>query len=461
MNDDINSAGAGQDMPEQEAPKQAAPERPAPQYVQQQYTQPQAAGYRWDYGEVSSHTRPVMTNKKKNRGLIIFVAIFCSIALIAGGVMTAAGVYRLVTGELLFGSPSSSGAQAPESSRSEQSGQPSGASSGDGTMPDIVIEDKPKQDNDAKVGDQLTPREIYKLCSPYVVGVLSYYDMTYTSMAQGSGIIMSSDGYIITNAHVVVSAISYQVVMPDGEYHDAQLVGYDNQTDIAVLKIDGDRFPHAVFGDSDQLEVGELVVAIGNPDGLNLATTQTVGYISALDRLIETESTYTMECIQSDAAINPGSSGGPLINEYGMVVGINSAKLADVDFEGIGFSIPINTALPIVEDLITNGKVTGRAMIGFTTNQAIDAGVASYYGIPTGLVIAGFSDGSDLPAKGVRVGDIVTHINGQAIASLGDCSTELKKYRPGDSVTLSIYRINNSATYSGQSFEVEITLIGS
>lgn len=423
---------------------------------------PVRAPYQWDYRRVNNASA-ARAPKKRNRGLTVFLVLLGSLVVAVALFFSASGIYRAVTGSPLIGGSSSSA--LPQAPSSSDSGSLPGASSApqtSGSMPEIEIEPKPQEPSDVQIGSAMTPKDVYRLCSPSVVGVISYYDLTYTSEAQGSGIVLSEDGYIITNAHVVQGAKSYQVVLSSGEYYSADLVGYDAQTDIAVLRANGaSGLTPATFGDSDQLVVGEMVVAIGNPDGLNLATSQTVGYVSALNRPITTESSYTMECIQSDAAINPGSSGGPLINEYGQVIGINSAKLADVDYEGIGFSIPINTALPIVEQLIGYGKVTGRAMLGITTKQSIDSATASYYQIPTGIVIDSFSDGSDLPDKGVRSGDIITQVGGVDVASVGDCSNVLQNYRPGESIEITLYRITNNVTYTGETFTVTVRLIGS
>ena len=186
------------------------------------------------------------------------------------------------------------------------------------------------------------------------------------------------------------------------------------------------------------------MVAIGNPGGLALASTQTVGYISAVQRTITTELGYTMVCIQADAAINPGNSGGPLINTYGQVVGITSSKLVEEGYEGIGFSIPINTALPILDDLMQHGRVTGRAQLGITVVE-VGSNEANYY--------------SDVGRQGAEVGDIITSIDGWAITSRADCSDILAQHKPGDTVEISLYRA--SRTGRGQTFTITVTLLGS
>ena len=180
---------------------------------------------------------------------------------------------------------------------------------------------------------------------------------------EGSGIIFSEDGYIVTNAHVVDGATSLKAILSDGTTYEAELVGSDTLTDLAVLKIDATGLQAAEFGSSEDLRVADQVMAIGNPGGYQLNSSVTIGYVSALNRAISNSSTgYTMEYIQTDAAINPGNSGGALVNQYGQVVGINSAKISATGYEGLGFAIPAETAQPVISDLIEYGYVKDRAM---------------------------------------------------------------------------------------------------
>lgn len=194
----------------------------------------------------------------------------------------------------------------------------------------------------------LSTVEIAQKTLPSVAGIVTYQENETEPLNQGSGLIFSQDGYIITNAHVVSGADGINVVLYNGEQYEGFVVGVDNRTDIAVLKIQAQNLYSAVFGDSEQLQVGEDVVAVGNPGGLELAGSVTRGIVSAVNRPVRTSfsSGYTVQCIQTDAAINPGNSGGPLVDSYGRVMGINSSKIATVDYEGIGFSIPSNTVLP-------------------------------------------------------------------------------------------------------------------
>lgn len=223
----------------------------------------------------------------------------------------------------------------------------------------------------------LSVPNIVKKVTPSVVGISSEFQ---GGSGTGTGIIMSADGYIITNAHVVSESMQgsttrsskVTVVLSDGTEYTATIIGCDSSTDLAVIKIEEDNLIPAEFGDSNDLEVGELAIAIGNPLGLELSSTVTGGMISALNRNITIED-KEMTLIQTDAAINPGNSGGPLVNSYGQVVGINSAKISSGDVEGLGFAIPIDSAIPIVNDLIKNGYVPGRPLIGITGSTMTSA----------------------------------------------------------------------------------------
>ena len=259
---------------------------------------------------------------------------------------------------------------------------------------------------------RLSATEIYKKVSPSVVGVVQYqYSYSLEAAGYGSGIIISDDGYIVTNAHVIEGAEAVKVVLYNEEEYEAEVIGSDIQTDIAVLKIDAENLVEVELGDSSQLEIGETVYALGNPGGLSLQSSFTDGMISGLDRVINVESSYYMSVIQTSAAINPGNSGGALINEYGQVVGITSAKIISTDYEGIGFAIPTETAKPLIEDIIKNGYVSGRAMIGINV-ITIDSVTARYYDVPEGVQIIEINPDGSLYGTEVKDGDIITHFDG-------------------------------------------------
>ena len=396
--------------------------------------------YHWDYEDYQGNygQSPARGKKNSNRGLRVFLVMMGAVVLLVGA---------LCIGAAVWGSR-----PAPQPDQDPSIGNELEH------LPEIDQQNKPDDSVPEQTEDGLlTPAGIYKKCAPSVVGIVSYSSST---TAQGSGIILSENGYIITNAHVVSDGEQYEVVLQNGDSYDATLIGADNQSDLALLKMQKppEGLVAATFGNSDELEVGEMVVAIGNPGGLALASTQTVGYISAVKRTITTELGYTMVCIQADAAINPGNSGGPLINTYGQVVGITSSKLVEEGYEGIGFSIPINTALPILDDLMQHGRVTGRAQLGITVVE-VSSSEASYYGIPMGLQIRSINEDSDVGRQGAEVGDIITSIDGWAITSRTDCSDILAQHQPGDTVEISLYRA--SRTGRGQTFTITVTLLGS
>ncbi|MEG1875785.1 MAG: trypsin-like peptidase domain-containing protein, partial [Angelakisella sp.] len=351
-----------------------------------QYYSGQQQPYQWSYEQM--HRQVEEAPKKRHKGLKVFGVIAAAIMLTAVSSFAIYGVYVAATGNTL----------EHILPQTETPAAPSGSSA----LPEVVINNLPVDPTETG----LTNVDIYKKVSPSVVGIISYVGTDYfgeTMQEQGSGIIMSEDGYIITNEHVVINAQSLEVVLADGTTYQAQSIGGDTHTDLAVLKIEATGLPAAEFGNSDQLQIGERVVAIGNPGGMQFASSLTVGYVSALNRsLTSGEVGYSLECIQTDAAINPGNSGGALINSSGQVIGINSAKISATGFEGMGFSIPINDAMPIIKDILQNGKVTGRAMLGITAGE-ISATTAMQNRLPMGLQIREFAEGSDLPNKGAKI----------------------------------------------------------
>lgn len=264
---------------------------------------------------------------------------------------------------------------------------------------------------------------------------------------EGSGIVFSEDGYIVTNAHVVDGATSLKVILSDGTTYEAELVGSDELTDLAVIKIDATGLQAAEFGSSEDLRVADQVMAIGNPGGYQLNSSVTIGYVSALNRAITNSSTgYTMEYIQTDAAINPGNSGGALVNQYGQVVGINSAKISATGYEGLGFAIPAETAQPMISDLIEYGYVKDRAMLGIS-GQFIDSLTGRFYGLPQGEYV-GALNSDEAQASGLQVGDVITSIDGTALESEAVLRSMINEKKPGDTVELEVYRpsTNNTLT---------------
>lgn len=311
--------------------------------------------------------------------------------------------------------------------------------------------------SDQDIAAKLTPSVVciqnYQVTQNYGFMQTDTSDSSVSPASEGSGIIMSEDGYIITNAHVVEGATSLKVMTSDGETYEAQLIGSDTVTDLAVVKIDATGLTAAKFGSSKDLRVADKVMAIGNPGGHELSSSVTIGYVSALNRAIANNTTgYTMEYIQTDAAINPGNSGGALINEYGQVVGINSAKISATGYEGLGFAIPIDTAQPIISDLIQYGYVKDRAVLGIS-GQFIDSMTGRFYGLPQGEYVAQLNS-SEAQASGLQVGDVITAIDGQQLDSESTLRSAILSKKPGDTVTLQVYR---SATQQSATVELKLS----
>ena len=298
--------------------------------------------------------------------------------------------------------------------------------------------ESPSSDGAKTSGNALTVKQISQKVKKSVVGVTCQSSASFSSSSVGSGIIMSSDGYIITNNHVIENATTIQVTLDNGKSYDARLIGSDSRTDLAVIKINAPNLSVAEFGDSDKLEQGDPAIAIGNPAGLQLQNTVTFGIISAINRDIIVED-REMTLIQTDASINPGNSGGPLVNEFGQVVGINTVKVGISYYEGLGFAIPINTAKPIIDELISHGYIKGRPSIGIS-GTAISERDAAYFGLPSGMYIEYVHPNSDAFKKGIRRGDVITKINGKKIASTAEIKEVRDGLKAGDSITLTVYR---------------------
>ncbi len=270
--------------------------------------------------------------------------------------------------------------------------------------------------------------------------------------SEGSGIIATSDGYIITNDHVVSGASSLKVILSDGKKYEAKLIGGDSVTDLAVIKINASGLPTAEFGSSDDLKVADTVMAVGNPGGMEFNSSVTIGYVSALNREITNgETGYIMKCIQTDAAINPGNSGGALVNNSGQVIGINSSKIVATGYEGLGFSIPINVAQPIISDLKQYGYVKDRAVLGIT-GQFIDSMTARFYDLPTGMFVNSVTS-SAVTSAGIKKGDVITKIDGKELTSDNILTSYITTKKPGDTVTLNV---QNSLT--GENFTAKVKL---
>lgn len=301
----------------------------------------------------------------------------------------------------------------------------------------------------------LTPmslQELYAACADSVVGIRASGTNLRSGYYWGSGFIVSEDGYVITNQHIISGTRQASVVLTDGREFPALLVGEDAQTDIAVLKIDAEGLPAVELGDSDVLSVGDEVAAIGNPLGSTLSGTLTNGIVSAIDRSISYNGN-SLTLLQTNTALNEGNSGGPLFNMYGQVVGITnmkmSAAVSEVTIEGIGFAIPTTTVKTVADRLIADGKYS-RPGLGIVVG-AVPEEAASHYALPDGLYISSVKEGSSALKEGVQVGDILTHVNGIPVRETEDVLSIRDTLSVGDEMTLTLFR-------EGKTFTVTIVL---
>lgn len=308
----------------------------------------------------------------------------------------------------------------------------------------------------ALIGDGTSVAPIAQKAGPAVVGIRAtirtslerfFGPEAEQSRVEGSGVILDSNGYIMTNYHVVQDAdprndsrqsVTLEVFLSDKRQAKAKFVGGDPLNDLAVIKIDLKNLPVAELGDSSKLQVGALAVAIGNPLGLEFAGSVTTGVISALNRTVSIED-RTLNLIQTDAAINPGNSGGALVDSEGKVIGINTVKISVSGVEGLGFAIPINTAKPIVAQLIKYGYVKGRPFIGIGGREITEE-IARYYNLPLGIYVVSVAPGSGAAKAGIRKRDILIGMAGKTVTSMQDLNTIKNGYKAGDTVKVTIIR---------------------
>lgn len=414
--------------------------------------------------------------KKKNHFWLKALAFVAAMVIVS---TASIGIYSVVqkNNDKLTGEQSSTSDSLQESLSDDAAGSNSAANAlqSNGEQPSWI---------ELAAGESaMSVTDIVEKVTPSVVGVQATFEIpnsynygfgfgmfggngnTGSSVATGigTGIIMREDGYIVTNAHVIYDseygsgeATAVEIRMSDEEtIYDATIVAFDVETDLAVLKVDQTGLPAAEFGDSDACQVGEMVVAIGNPLGLELQNTVTCGIISALNRKV-TINDKTMTLIQTDTAINSGNSGGPLINSAGQVIGINSAKMSSsvssssATIEGIGFAIPMTEAKEIVNDLINYGYVTGRPQLGITCQDVSEA-VSQAYNLPIGAYIISVTEGGAADEAGLQTGDVITGINGQTIQTTEELNNYKNEFNAGDTVTLTIVR-------NGQEHQVDVVL---
>ena len=299
-------------------------------------------------------------------------------------------------------------------------------------------------------GAPLSAAQIYERACEQVVGITTevtytnFFGMNSSSAVSGTGFIVSADGYILTNYHVIELAAQndkdVNVILRDGTRYVATIVGYEKYNDVAVLKIDAEGLSPVTFGNSGGISVGDTVYAVGNPLG-ELDFSMSTGHVSALDRLITSdESGVAINMFQIDAAVNSGNSGGPVYNAAGEVIGIVTAKYADTGVEGLGFAIPINDAVSIASDLITKGYVSGKAYMGVSIDQRYNSMYAQYWGMPLGAYVYSVESGSCADMAGVREKDIITAIGDRQITGYTDLTSALHSFSAGDTTEVTVYR---------------------
>lgn len=346
--------------------------------------------------------KPVEDGKPASRGLKVFAAIMAVVIVLTG---------TYLTGYFL--------------------GKKSIGGSGLGSNVTVDLESKPADT------DEMTAAQVYAKVNESVVGIMVYNESGQG--AQASGVVYSKDGYIVTNDHIYSSIPSpkFKIYTSDGKEYSATFVAGDIVSDLAVLKIDSGEFTPAVFGNSEELVCGENVVAVGRPSDATQPSSITKGVVSATERRIQTTSSYSARLIQTDSAINPGSSGGALVNMYGQVVGITSSKLADVEYDAVGYAIPTTTVKRIVEELISKGKVVSRAKLGitYTVIDSVTAEIKGYNYV--GICVESVSEDSDLYGK-LNKGDVITKINGVDITNDDIVLDIIEQSVAGDKITIEV-----------------------
>lgn len=374
----------------------------------------------------SSAGEPVLACKRRKHLRLAALAVCCALL---GGIAGGAA-----TGLLL---------QGRERAAMRPAGQQTAVSGGESTGAE------PSAARVASTAGELTPTQLYERYAPCVVGVLNLsavtdlYGKDTMQASTGSGVLLTGDGEILTNYHVVKDCTQLTVTLYDGTEHTARLLGYEEDSDIALLKIDGSGYRHARLGDSDRLRIGTEVAAIGNPLG-DLDYSLNVGYISAKDRDVDLDGP-SIRMMQLDAAINPGNSGGPLFDLRGNVVGVTTAKysgetVTGATIEGIGFAIPINTAMDIAQQLIENGAVA-RPVLGVSILDVQDSSTAQQYGVSAlGVYVADVTKGGGAEAAGVQRGDRIIAIDDTAVSSTATVKSYLADKQVGDTVTLQVER---------------------
>ena len=379
----------------------------------------------WDDGVYETgHTRP-----PKSRGGLIAVLLICMIFLT--GLVTVMGLMNIrMFRQLTAAQEETAPAISFDQDETEDAGD---------LLTPIELEESPTSPPNVPEAEGLSLQEIYRQCIASVVSITS---SSGSGTSTGTGVILSEDGYIVTNYHVIEGGTRITVLLHDDREFSAWIVGSDPATDLAVLKIEADDLTGATFGDSDVLQVGDSVAAIGDPLGIEYRGTMTNGIISAINRNMSIDGRL-MNLIQTNAALNSGNSGGPLINSHGQVIGINTVKIGaftdKAGVEGIGFAIPSATVTDIVNQIIEMGYVSGRPSIGFS-GEGISLFYQRFYRLPSGMYITDITPGSNAEQVGLQEGDILISVDDTRIYDQSDLDTLLYGYTAGDTVTIIIYR---------------------
>lgn len=378
------------------------------------------------------------TQPPKNYGGVIAFLLILVIFLV--GVVTMLGLMNI----RLFNQLNSTENRQDLSITFENDGSPELAAEGqwvpvETTAAVVTARETPALPPNIPEAGSMALQDIYEKCIPSVVSILASHR---NGRSTGTGLVISEQGYVVTNYHVIEDASKVDVQLTDDRVFTARVVGSDPASDLAVLQITADNLLSAEFGNSDVLRVGDAVVAIGDPLGVEYRGTMTNGIVSAINRNMNVNG-RSMNLIQTNAALNSGNSGGPLINGFGQVIGINTIKVGaftdSAGVEGIGFAIPSATVQDIVEQIIQQGYVSGRPWTGLT-GEGISLFYQRYYRLPAGMYITGIASGSNAEAIGLQVGDILLSVDGTKVYSQDDLDTLLYQYSAGDVVKIIIYR---------------------
>ena len=406
--------------------------------------------------------RPKRPRRRLTLGVRVFLSVLAVIAIFSLGGVCASAIDRSLTGmDDYAADPWAGGGEdlfpfdLPDDQQPEEEPPEQQDGMQDLEIPDAEFSTSSIEIQPVPSGDPLTGVEIYERVADSVVSVNASYD---GSTGYGSGIIVSEDGFIITNSHVIFDSRDsvVSVKLHNGEQYGAVVIGYERNADLAVLRIDAENLQAAEFGDSSALRVGEQVFAIGSPGGERYSNTLTGGYVSGLNRELDKTVANGLTYIQTDAAVNPGNSGGALVNAWGQVVGINSNKVVSASYEALGFAIPISDAASMLNDLLHYGYVTGRSRLGVTA-QTVTQMQAELSGVPVGVLLVSIED--DSPLSGVaNVGDIITEADGQEITSLEDLYGVLRRHSGGDQITVTLYSPGTDSEQGGER-QVTITLL--